>query len=158
MDDALFIAVDLGAGSGRVFLCGLGPDDLLLEEVRRFQYPPREIDGHLRWDFAKILKEIKGGLYGAGARARELGRRVQSIGVASWGVDYGLVDETGRLLEDPICYRDSRTHGVMDQVFACITKQELFTRTGVQFMPEWHLPTRWLILLHGPALRPPEAT
>ncbi|HET7114104.1 MAG TPA: rhamnulokinase family protein [Pyrinomonadaceae bacterium] len=135
MDDALFIAVDLGAGSGRVFLCGLGPNELLLEEVRRFQYPPREIDGHLRWDFAKILKEIKSGLYGAGERARELGRRVQSIGVASWGVDYGLVDETGRLLEDPICYRDSRTQGVMDQVFACITKQELFTRTGVQFMP-----------------------
>ena len=59
MDDALFIAVDLGAGSGRVFLCGLGPDELLLEEIRRFHYPPRECDGHLRWDFAKILNEIK---------------------------------------------------------------------------------------------------
>ena len=135
MDDELFIAVDLGAGSGRVFLCGLGPDELLLEEVRRFHYPPRECDGHLRWDFARILNEIKTGLCSAGERARELGQCVRSIGVASWGVDYGLIDAGGKLLEDPICYRDSRTQGVMDEVFARITKQELFTRTGLQLMP-----------------------
>ena len=135
MDDALFIAVDLGAGSGRVFLCGLGPGELLLEEVRRFHYPPRECDGHLRWDFAKILNEIKTGLCSAGERARQLGQGVRSIGVASWGVDYGLIDAEGKLLEDPICYRDSRTQGVMDEVFARITKQELFTRTGLQLMP-----------------------
>lgn len=135
MDDALFIAVDLGAGSGRVFLCGLGPDELLLDEIRRFHYPPRECDGHLRWHFAKILNEIKSGLCSAAERARELGQRVRSIGVASWGVDYGFVDAGGKLLEDPICYRDSRTQGVMDEVFARITKQELFTRTGLQLMP-----------------------
>ena len=135
MDRALFIAIDLGAGSGRVFLCGLGPDELLLDEIRRFHYPPRECDGHLRWDFAGILNEIKIGLCSAEERARELGQRVRSIGVASWGVDYGLVDANGKLLEDPICYRDSRTQGVMDEVFARITKQELFTRTGLQLMP-----------------------
>lgn len=135
MDDALFIAVDLGAGSGRVFLCGPGPDELLLDEIRRFHYPPRERDGHLRWDFAKILNEIKSGLSNAGERARELGQHVRSIGVASWGVDYGFIDAGGKLLEDPICYRDSRTQGVMDQVFARIAKQELFTRTGLQLMP-----------------------
>ena len=135
MDDAVFIAVDLGAGSGRVFLCGLGPDELLLEEIRRFHYPPRECDGHLRWDFARILNEIKTGLCSAGERARELDERVRSVGVASWGVDYGFIDAGGKLLEDPICYRDSRTQGVMDQVFARITKQELFTRTGLQLMP-----------------------
>ncbi|HEX6045372.1 MAG TPA: rhamnulokinase family protein [Pyrinomonadaceae bacterium] len=135
MDDALFIAVDLGAGSGRVFLCALGPEDLLLEEVRRFYYPPRQCAGYLRWDFAAILSEVKTGLCTAGKRARELGRRVASVGVASWGVDYGFVDATGRLLEDPICYRDSRTQSVMDQVLARVPKQELFDRTGVQFMP-----------------------
>ena len=135
MDDALFIAVDLGAGSGRVFLCGLGPGELLLEEIRRFHYPPRECDGHLRWDFAKILNEIKTGLCSAGERARKLGRSVRSIGVASWGVDYGFIDAAGKLLDDPICYRDSRTQGVMDEVFARVTKQELFTRTGLQLMP-----------------------
>ena len=135
MNDELFIAVDLGAGSGRVFLCGPGPDELLLEEVRRFHYQPHESDGHLRWDFARILDEIKIGLCSAGERARELGQRVRSVGVASWGVDYGFVDAGGKLLEDPICYRDSRTQGVMDEVFARITKQELFTRTGLQLMP-----------------------
>ena len=135
MDDTLFIAVDLGAGSGRVFLCGLGTGELLLEETRRFHYPPRECNGHLRWDFARILNEIKMGLCSAGERARELGRRVQSIGVASWGVDYGFIDATGKLLEEPICYRDSRTQGVMDEVFERITKQELFERTGLQLMP-----------------------
>ena len=135
MDDGLFIAIDLGAGSGRVFLCGLGPDELRLEEIRRFHYPPRESDGHLRWDFARILNEIKSGLCSAGERARELGQRVRSVGVASWGVDYGFVDAGGKLLEDPICYRDSRTQSVMDEVFARIPKQELFTRTGLQLMP-----------------------
>ena len=135
MDDELFIAVDLGAGSGRVFLCGLGPDELLLEEIKRFHYPPRECDGHLRWDFARIINEIKTGLFSAGERAREMGQCVRSIGVASWGVDYGFIDAAGKLLEDPVCYRDSRTQGVMDEVFARITKQELFTRTGLQLMP-----------------------
>jgi rhamnulokinase len=134
MDDALFIAVDLGAGSGRVFLCGAGPDELRLEEIRRFHYPPRECAGHLRWDFTRILNEIKTGLYSAGKRTRELGQCVRSIGVASWGVDYGFVDATGKLLEDPICYRDSRAQGVMEEVFARITKQELFTRTGLQLI------------------------
>jgi rhamnulokinase len=133
--DALFIAVDLGAGSGRVFLCGPGPGELLLEEIRRFHYPPRECDGHLRWDFGRILNEIRAGICNAGERALELGRCVRSIGVASWGVDYGFIDSTGKLLEDPICYRDSRTQGVMDAVFARITKLELFTRTGLQLMP-----------------------
>ncbi len=135
MDDALFIAVDLGAGSGRVFLCGLGADELLLEETRRFHYPPRDRDGHLRWDFAKILNELKTGLCSAGERARELDQRVQSIGVASWGVDYGFVDGDGKLVEEPICYRDSRTQGLMDEVFTRITKQEVFMRTGLQLMP-----------------------
>ena len=135
MDDALFIAVDLGAGSGRVFLSGLGPGELLLEEIRRFHYPPRECDGHLRWDFAKILSEIKTGLCSAGERAQELRRCVRSIGVASWGVDYGFIDAAGKLLDDPICYRDSRTQGVMDEVFARVAKQVLFTRTGLQLMP-----------------------
>ena len=146
MDDALFIAVDLGAGSGRVFLCGLGADELLLEETRRFHYPPRERDGHLRWDFAKILSEINTGLCNAGERAKELGQPVRSIGVASWGVDYGFVDRDGKVVEEPICYRDSRTQGVMDQVFARINNQEVFMRTGLQLMP---FNTLFQLYAHG---------
>jgi len=126
--------VDLGAGSGRVFLAGASPGELLLEEVRRFTYPPREVAGHLRWDAARIFGEIDAGLRAAGERARERGRPVQSIGVDSWGVDYGLVDGEGRLLEDPVCYRDARTAGVPARVFARVPRAEIFRRTGIQFL------------------------
>ena len=134
MDGSLYIAVDLGAGSGRVFLAGVAPGELLLEEVRRFQYPPSRFAGHLRWDLPVIFDEIKAGGGAAGERARGLGRPVQSIGVDSWGVDYGLIDAAGRLLENPVCYRDERTQGVMEQVFARIPREEIFARTGIQFL------------------------
>ena len=131
----LYIAVDLGAGSGRVFLAGLDTDAMLLEEVRRFYYPPAEADGHLRWDLTSIFDSIKDGLRLAGAHARELDREIQSIGVAGWGVDYGLIDAERRLVELPVCYRDERTRGIMDQVFARVSRAEIFERTGIQFMP-----------------------
>jgi len=79
--------VDLGAGSGRVFLAGFGQEELMLEEVRRFQYPPRPLDGHLRWDLKRILAEITIGLREASARAQTLRRPVQSVGIDCWGVD-----------------------------------------------------------------------
>jgi len=131
----LYIAVDLGAGSGRVFLAGLDRDAMLLEEVQRFHYPPFEAAGHLRWDLTKIFDSIKDGLRVAGARARELGREIQSIGVAGWGVDYGLLDADGALVELPFCYRDERTRGIIDQVFARVSRAEIFERTGIQLMP-----------------------
>ncbi|MFL6253387.1 MAG: rhamnulokinase family protein, partial [Pyrinomonadaceae bacterium] len=121
-------------GSGRVFLCGVAEGELLLEEVRRFKYPPREEGGRLRWPFAEILEEIKSGLREAGARARRLGRGVQSVGVDSWAVDYGLVDAAGRLIENPVCYRDARTRGLLEEVFEIVPRAELFARTGVQFL------------------------
>jgi len=133
IEDALYVAVDLGAGSGRVFLAGAGHDELLLEEVRRFLYPPHEIDGHLRWDLIGIFEEIKTGLREAGARAIDLNRPVQSVGVDSWAVDYGLMDDSGRLTELPICYRDGRTQGMMEAVFARVPRAEIFERTGIQF-------------------------
>ncbi len=134
MNDSLYIAVDLGAGSGRVFLAGVAPGELWLEEVRRFHYPPRRQTGHLRWDLPLIFAEIKAGLRAAGERALKLERPVQSIGVDSWGVDYGLIDGDGELIEDPICYRDERTAGVMEKVFERIARAEIFSRTGIQFL------------------------
>ena len=134
MPEPLQIAVDLGAGSGRVFLGGVGAGELLLEEVRRFHYPARASGGHLRWDFPRILGEIKAGAREAGERARALGRPVRSLGVDGWAADYGLVDEAGELLEDPVAYRDDRTRGVMDQVFARVPRAEVFARTGIQFL------------------------
>src|SRR5205085_3840149 len=102
---------------GRVFLGGTEPGELLLEELHRFHYPPSWKDSHLRWKLSEIFDEIKQGLRRAGERARELGRPIQSIGVDSWAVDYGLIDDEGKLLEDPVCYRDERTQGVMERVF-----------------------------------------
>lgn len=134
MKTSLYIAVDLGAGSGRVFLAGLDFEEFLLEEVRRFHYPPNLTDGHLRWDVAKIFTEIKAGIKDANERARQLGRRIQSLAVDSWAVDYGLIDNENRLIEDSVCYRDVCTAGMMEKVFAQIPRQEIFARTGIQFL------------------------
>lgn len=133
MNDALYIAVDLGAGSGRVFLAGLAAGEFRLEETHRFHYPAGRTAGHLRWDFAKILAEIKAGARAAGAQAGRLGRAIQSIAVDSWAVDYGLIDAAGDLIEDPVCYRDERTQHVMAQVFARLSREDIFARTGIQF-------------------------
>jgi rhamnulokinase len=134
VSDDLHIAVDLGAGSGRVMLGALGPGELRLDEVRRFHYPPERKDGHLRWPFGRIADEVMAGLRDAGARARAQGRRVRSVGVDSWGVDYGLVDGDGRLLEEPVCYRDERTEHEREAVFARVPRDEIFARTGIQFL------------------------
>lgn len=135
MSGPLYIAVDLGAGSGRVFLAGVERGEFLLEEIHRFYYPPRELNGRLRWDFELIFREISRGLRIAGERAREIGREVNSIGIDGWGVDYGLLDAGERLVEDPVCYRDGRTNGVMEDVFEIVPRSEIFERTGIQFLP-----------------------
>ncbi|MEP6788166.1 MAG: FGGY family carbohydrate kinase, partial [Acidobacteriota bacterium] len=133
MASPLYIAVDLGAGSGRVYLAGVDPGELLLEEIHRFQYPPSDESGYLRWDFSHIFSEIKLGLKKAGRRASESNRTIQSIGVDSWGVDYGLLDAEGRLIADPVCYRDKRTQDAMARVFAIVPRSEIFEKTGIQF-------------------------
>jgi rhamnulokinase len=154
MTEPLYIAVDLGAGSGRVFLAGVGQSELLLEEVRRFHYPPSRSAGHLRWDLPRIFVEIKHGIQAAGERARSRGRPIQSIGVDSWGVDYGLLGRAGELLEHPVCYRDERTEGVMNQVFAVVPREEIFEHTGIQFMP---LNTLFQLFAHAREGIPPAA-
>lgn len=135
MSDSLFIAVDLGAGSGRVFLAEFKEKEFFLEECHRFNYPPISEDEHLRWDFAKIFSEIKIGLGKASSRASELSKSIYSIGVDTWGVDYGLLDQGGNLLANPICYRDSRTEKAQAEVFKIVSKKEIFDKTGIQFLP-----------------------
>ena len=134
MGAPIYIAVDLGAGSGRVFLVSFESDRLFLEEVRRFRYPPRIIHDCLRWDFELIFENVSLGINKAQDRARELGREIVSIGVDSWGVDYGLLGENGQLLSDPACYRDRRTKGIPEEVFKLLPRAEIFRRTGIQFL------------------------
>ena len=134
MTNPVYIAVDLGAGSGRVFLAGLGQQEVLLEEVRRFRYPPRRSAGRLRWDLSHIFSEIKAGLRTAGERAQQLGRDVVSIGVDSWGVDYGLINGDGEVIEDPVCYRDERTAGMIERVCERVPRADLYAHTGIQLL------------------------
>jgi rhamnulokinase len=130
------LALDLGAGSGRAFIGHVRPDRLECHEVHRFSYQPRVVDGHLRWDMARLFDGLDASLARAAADARARGWEVTSIGVDSWGVDYGLVDVDGRLVEEPICYRDARTHRpLVDEVLARVPAARLFARTGIQLMP-----------------------
>jgi rhamnulokinase len=130
--DAGYLAVDLGAGSGRVVLGRFGERGLHVEEVHRFPNPVRRAGGRLRWDTAHLVGAIETGL----ARAAAAGDvSLRSVGVDTWGVDFGLFDAGGRLLEDPVCYRDPRTEGMMERVFARMPRETLYRLTGIQFLP-----------------------
>jgi len=121
------LAFDLGAGSGRAMLGRVSEAGLELTELHRFHYPPEPRDGHLRWPFARILDGIVAGLRAAPGA-------VGSVGVCSWGVDYGLVDDAGHLLEDPIAYRDHRTDGASVHVLQQVPQAAIFARTGIQLL------------------------
>lgn len=122
-----FAAVDLGASSGRVIRGAVGPGRLELAEVHRFRNEPLTARGALRWDAALLERETRAGLRAAGP--------VLGIGIDGWAVDYGLLDADGRLLDDPVHYRDQRTAGIPEQVFGRIPAQRLYQLTGIQHQP-----------------------
>src|SRR5216684_8714880 len=124
-------AVDLGAESGRVILARFDGQHLSLEEVHRFPNRPVMLHGHRFWNMLGLWDEILAGL----RKARQTAGTLDSIGVDTWGVDYGLVDANGFLLGQPFQYRDHRTDGVMEQVFARVPREVLYRRTGIQFIP-----------------------
>jgi rhamnulokinase len=132
---ALRLAIDLGAGSGRAMVGRVDPSGLVLRETHRFHYRPGWTAGHLRWDFERLLEGVRAGIRSAHSAAAEMGGRLESVGVDSWGVDYGLLDADGRLIENPISYRDSRTTGIMEEILAQVPRQDIFARTGIQFLP-----------------------
>jgi rhamnulokinase len=131
----LHVAIDLGAGSGRALVGGPGAAGFRLAEVHRFHYAPRRTGGHLRWDAARLIEGIHAGLTLAWRAADREGSAVASVGVDSWGVDYALLDGSGELVEEPVCYRDERTASSMEQALALVPRDEIYARTGVQFMP-----------------------
>ncbi len=130
MTAGLVAAVDLGASSGRVMVGRVAPDELELREVHRFPNEPVRLPDGLHWDILRLYREVLGGLREA-ARADGLA----SVGVDSWGVDFGLLDEAGSLLGDPYHYRDGRSSAAVDAVHAIIPPAELYARTGLQFLP-----------------------
>jgi rhamnulokinase len=127
MKTSAYLAVDLGAESGRVISGSFIDNNLLLKEVHRFQNKGVRLGEHLYWDILNIWQEIKRGLYLADTP-------VSSIGLDTWGVDFGLLDSRDKLIENPYHYRDKRTDGMMEAVFQIIPRDEIYNKTGIQFM------------------------
>ena len=121
-----YLAFDLGSSSGRAMLGVLGDDDrLAVSEVHRFPNGPVNVDRHAHWDTGKLLTEVHEGL-------RRCRGDPDSIGVDSWGVDYVLLDERGRMRSLPYSYRDSRTEGTVEDFAKKMPLKELYERTGIQ--------------------------
>jgi rhamnulokinase len=129
--DKKYLALDLGAESGRAVVGHFDGKALQLDEVHRFSNGPVRVNGTLRWDALRLFSECKQGIALAAARHP---RSIASIGVDTWGVDYGLLDAQDNLLENPYHYRDSRTDGMLDAVFARVPREQVFDQTGIQFM------------------------
>ncbi len=131
MPPSKFLALDLGAESGRAFVGVLDGDRISLEEVHRFPNIPIEVSGHLHWDVARMFQQLKKAL----RLAVEKGHGdIASIGVDTWGVDFGLIRKSDKNISPPFTYRDSRTNGIMEKVFAKMSRKEIYNRTGVQLM------------------------
>ncbi len=129
MSKKTYLAVDLGAGSGRVLAVTYDGARLALEEVHRFASAGIRLPTGWHWNIEQIFSEI---LTGLGEASRRYGSGIVSLGVDSWGVDYGLVDRNGRLLGLPWMYRDPRTDGAMERVETRLPQAERFARTGIK--------------------------
>jgi len=127
----VYLAVDLGAESGRVVAGHFDGERIGLEEVHRFPNGPVSVRGTLQWDILRLWSDVKVGL---GKAAQEYGRRIAGIGLDTWGVDFGLLDANDELLGNPYHYRDSRTDGMMEVAFQKVPRAEVFEQTGIQFM------------------------
>lgn len=132
-----YLAVDLGAESGRTVLGRLDGSRLEIAEVHRFpngpvRLPYRSDRVSLRWDILRLWNEVKEGI----ARAtRKQGEELAGIGVDAWGVDYGLLDRDGGLVSNPFNYRDSRTDGMIEEACRRMPREQIFEQTGIQFIP-----------------------
>jgi rhamnulokinase len=126
-----YLAFDLGAESGRAILGQVENGRISLRELHRFPNRMVPLHGHLYWDILHLFAEIQHALALAGREKIALA----GIGVDTWGVDFGLLDRDGALLANPVAYRDHRTDGMMEKVFAKMPREEIYRLTGIQFMP-----------------------
>lgn len=123
----IFSAVDLGASGGRVIVGIVEDETVRLEVVHRFPNGVVDVDGHLRWDIERLYDEVVRGLRSVD--------RAESVGIDTWGVDYGLLDEAGALIAAPISYRDPRTAVAIEGVHATVDAADLYAISGLQFLP-----------------------
>jgi len=125
-----YLAFDLGASSGRAILGTLEGGRLRAEELHRFPNEMVDLNGRLCWNVVSLFEEVKAGLR-ASARA---GHRPASMGIATWGVDFGLLDRSGELAGLPVAYRDARTAGAMEAVWQLVPRARIYELTGCQFL------------------------
>ncbi len=126
-----YLALDLGASSGRALIGTLDGGRLQVEEVHRFPNPMVELNGHLHWNAVGLFEEVKASL--RACMAREC--RPASMGVDTWGIDFGLLDRSGELVGLPFCYRDARTTGMIEAFEQRVPRSRIYELTGVQFLP-----------------------
>jgi rhamnulokinase len=126
------LAFDLGASSGRALTGRIAGRKLEIREIHRFPNDPVQVGGRLHWDILRLFHEIKTGML----KARHEGEGgLQSLAIDSWAVDFGLIGRNGELLGNPYHYRDHHTDGIMEELQETIGSEEIFTRTGIQFLP-----------------------
>ncbi len=126
-----YLAFDLGASTSRAFLGTLCGPGIEMSELHRFTTPVLEADSHLYWDLDVLWAELRKGL----EKARAAAPGLRSLSVDSWGVDYVLLDASGTPLRNAHCYREPRTDGVMERAFEVVTASEIYSTTGIQFLP-----------------------
>jgi len=131
MNKRYFLAFDIGASNGRAMLGTLTNDKLELTEVHRFANQMQLINGHYFWNIFSLFNELKAGLKKC---IREFGIQPESIGIDTWGVDFVHLNKEGLILSLPFAYRDSRTNTSMEDLFQVIPQEEVYARTGIQFM------------------------
>lgn len=126
-----FFAIDLGATSGRTILGSIEGGRLQQRELTRFPNHIIQTGGHYFWDIYALYQEIIRGLRIVASEGIE----IQSIGIDTWGVDFVCVGRDGSILRNPYCYRDPHTNGMMEEYFRHISKEKVYEKTGIQFMP-----------------------
>ncbi|MBU2699683.1 rhamnulokinase [Sporomusaceae bacterium BoRhaA] len=123
-----YLAIDIGASSGRHILGWIENGKIRIEEIYRFENRLEEKDGHLCWDLDRLFQEVVQGLQ----YCKQLNRIPLSIGIDTWGVDFVLLDQAGKVLGNAIAYRDGRTQGMDTEVYKVIKEEELYRRNGIQ--------------------------
>ncbi|MCM1046556.1 MAG: rhamnulokinase [Candidatus Gastranaerophilales bacterium] len=123
-----YLAIDIGASSGRHILAHMEDGRMVLEEVHRFPNGMVEQDGVLVWEVDRLFAEIKAGM----KKCKELGKAPVSVGIDTWGVDFVLLDEDGQRIGKAVAYRDGRTKGMDEEVYRVIPEEALYERTGIQ--------------------------
>lgn len=123
-----YLAIDIGASSGRHILGWLENGKIRIEEIYRFENKLVKQNGHLCWDMDHLFHEVVEGL----KKCQSLGRIPESVGIDTWGVDFVLLDAGGSVIGNTVAYRDSRTQGMDDEVYKVVPEKELYGRNGIQ--------------------------